>query len=229
MNSSVWKFMEIVAANHQVGPVIEFGSLQIPWMKYGQALAMPDLREFFPGIEYIGCDLKTGPGVDVVYDILDDRNRSCLHVDDGKAKTVIALETLEHCENPFKAVESLKRLVAQDGVIVLSTPFSHPIHQMPDYWRFTPQGMWKLLDTNELYCRVYFQGDLALPRTIYALATKQESVLNKLTIEVEKRLYELPCKSGGEAVYQWAGMPVYLKQRLANPERESWLAEQFTF
>ena len=42
-------------------PIYEFGSLQVP----GQEEAA-DLRPYFPNKQYIGADMRMGPGVDVI-------------------------------------------------------------------------------------------------------------------------------------------------------------------
>ena len=40
-------------------PIFEFGALQVP----GQE-GFADLRPLFPEMEYVGCDLRAGPGVE---------------------------------------------------------------------------------------------------------------------------------------------------------------------
>ena len=46
------------------GPIFEFGSYQVE----GQ-VEYADLRSLFPGKEYVGCDMRPGPGVDRVEDV----------------------------------------------------------------------------------------------------------------------------------------------------------------
>ncbi len=59
---------------------------------------------------------------------------------------VIALEILEHVTRFWVAVEELQRVLAPDGVLLLSTPFHVHIHNHPgDYWRFTPMALDSLL------------------------------------------------------------------------------------
>ena len=56
MRESIKQFVKVVADKLPIlEPIYEFGSLQVP----GQE-SFADLRPFFPGKEYIGCDLKRG-------------------------------------------------------------------------------------------------------------------------------------------------------------------------
>lgn len=55
---------------------------------------------------------------------------------------IIALEVLEHVENPTVAIEECHKALSADGVLVFSTPWITPIHDRPhDYWRMTPQAL----------------------------------------------------------------------------------------
>jgi len=67
---------------------------------------------------------------------------------------VICLEVLEHCQNPFKAVSELKRVLKTQGLLLLTVPFLLQYHgkgstsqghdSYPDYWRFTHEGLQSL-------------------------------------------------------------------------------------
>jgi SAM-dependent methyltransferase len=118
-----------------VGPVVEFGSLQV----VGQE-GYADLRRFFAGLEYTGCDIQPGPGVDSLADI----ERS--GIDAGSVGTVVCLETLEHVRHPWLAMAEILRILKPGGVALFSVPFHHPLHGFPhDYWRMTPAAMRLLL------------------------------------------------------------------------------------
>ena len=67
------------------GPIYEFGSYQVE----GQ-VDYADLRGLFPGRDFIGCDMRPGPGVDRVEDV------SAISLGDGTAGTVLCIETFEH-------------------------------------------------------------------------------------------------------------------------------------
>jgi len=84
---------------------------------------------------YIGIDLESGPGVDVVCDLL---------AWDGTGyDLVICTEMLEHTYDWRSAVNAMKRKLKVGGWIVLTTRSpGFPQHDYPaDHWRFTPQLM----------------------------------------------------------------------------------------
>jgi SAM-dependent methyltransferase len=69
----------------------------------------------------------------------------------GRYDLVICEQVLEHVENPVTAVGNLKALCAPGGMVLVSTPFLIRIHPHPnDFWRFTPDGLKKLLDCQGL-------------------------------------------------------------------------------
>lgn len=116
-------------------PIYEFGAYQVA----GQE-GLTDLRDLFPGRPYVGTDIRPGPGVDRVLDLHD------LDLPDAVVGCALVFETLEHVEYPRRAVAELRRVMRDDGILVVTTPFNFPIHLHPhDYWRFTPQGMASLL------------------------------------------------------------------------------------
>jgi SAM-dependent methyltransferase len=116
-------------------PVVEFGSLQVEADQDG------DLRPLFRGRDYVGTDLREGPGVDRVEDL------RALTFADGEVGTALCLDTLEHCEDPPRACRELARVTARDGgVCVISSVMLFGIHGYPnDYFRFTPEGFRALL------------------------------------------------------------------------------------
>jgi hypothetical protein len=132
-------------------PVVEFGSLQV---EPGQD---SDLRPLFAGSEFIGTDMRDGPGVDRVEDL-----RS-LTFGDGEVGTALCLDTLEHCEDPPAACRELARVTATPGVCVLSSVMLFGVHAYPsDYFRFTPEGLRSLLSGFD-HVRVAGIGDPDIP------------------------------------------------------------------
>jgi SAM-dependent methyltransferase len=120
------------------GPFLETGSKD-----YGNT---QDLRSLFKDRgEYIGCDMLSGKGVDIVQDFTVDFDTLSEAFNNKRFGTIFCLSVLEHCDNPFKMADNMVRLLKPDGHIVISVPFSWQIHGYPhDYWRFTPQGLKKL-------------------------------------------------------------------------------------
>src|SRR6185436_2510530 len=100
MRDDAKTFIELFArAFDPPGPVLEIGSLQT----FGQE-GFADLRAFFPGKPYTGCDRTAGPGVDRVVDA------QALDLPDGSVGTVIAADSLEHFPDPWRAVAEMHRV-----------------------------------------------------------------------------------------------------------------------
>jgi len=162
MRESIKEFVGIVAETLPVSePIYEFGSLQVP----GQE-GFADLRPIFEGKRYIGCDMREGPGVDLVL------NLHAIDLPAESAGTVLILDTLEHVEFARKAVEEAHRILKPNGILVISSVMKFPIHDYPyDYWRFTPEGFRSLLKPFDS-CFVDFAGDQQFPHTVVGLGFK---------------------------------------------------------
>ena len=64
---------------------------------------------------------------------------------DGAFRFVVCTEMLEHVNDPFAVERELCRVTAPGGMLVLTTRFAYPLHDVPaDYWRFTKYGLAKL-------------------------------------------------------------------------------------
>ncbi len=135
MQKAIYNFMRICTTHLPVeAPIYEFGAYRV------QTVPEEDLRPLFEGREYIGSDMRKGPGVDVVLDLHD------LDLADESAACVICLDTLEHVEYPRRALAEMHRVLRPDGIAIISSVFDFPIHNYPsDYWRFTPEAFRSLL------------------------------------------------------------------------------------
>jgi SAM-dependent methyltransferase len=166
MRHSVKKFVEIVTQTLPIAePVYEFGSYQVP----GQE-GFADLRPLFPGKEYVGSDMRQGPGVDRILDLHK------LDLDDASVGTVLCLDTLEHVEYPHRAMDEIHRVVRPGGIAVISSVMKFPIHDHPyDYWRFTPEAFRSLLKPFS-QAHVDFAGDDLFPHTVVGIGVKDAQV-----------------------------------------------------
>ncbi len=145
------------------GPILEIGAFQVP----GQE-DVADLRGYFPDRPYVGLDMRSGPGVDVV------GNVEALPQDDSSVGTVLALNTFEHVRRFWRGFEEIHRILRPDGALLVSCPFYFHVHAYPcDYWRFTPQALEFLL---EPYPSVIlgWHGPEQRPLGVWALAFREE-------------------------------------------------------
>jgi SAM-dependent methyltransferase len=64
---------------------------------------------------------------------------------------VICEQVLEHVEDPWRAARTLHDMCRPGGNVVVSTPFLIRVHPTPfDFWRFTEDGMRRLLSGSGL-------------------------------------------------------------------------------
>ena len=111
------------------GPCFEFGSYQVDGQE-GYA----NLRRLFAHKNYVGCDMRPGPGVDRVEDV------TAISLPDESAGTVLCIETFEHVFEVSKAFNEVFRLLKPGGIFVITSPLNFRIHGYPDdYWRMTPE------------------------------------------------------------------------------------------
>jgi SAM-dependent methyltransferase len=163
MRDNVRTFVQFAAEAFALrGPVYEFGS----YLVEGQETSA-DLRPLFPGRQYIGCDLRPGPGVNRVEDL------AALTLTDGAAQTILCLETLEHVFEVRRAADEMIRVLAPGGVILLAAPLDFHIHDHPsDYWRLTPSCITRLLAPLDAVL-VGWQGSARFPHTVFGIAAKR--------------------------------------------------------
>src|SRR5688572_13003192 len=161
MRDDAKAFVELFArAFHPSGPVLEIGSRQTAGQE-GYA----DLRAIFPGSTYVGCDLAAGPGVDRLTDA------SALDVPDASVGTVLAVDSLEHVADPWRAAAEMRRVLVPGGLCAIAAPFVFPIHHPPDFTRFTPEGMAWLLRSFHA-AGVWSLGCAQWPHTVCAVAVR---------------------------------------------------------
>ena len=93
---------------------------------------------FLPPWKYTGCDVSSGPNVDLVME-----NEYSVPAPEQAFDLVICGNTLEHIRNPFIAMQEMARLTSK--LLIIGAPFIHPEHRYPlDCWRFLPDGMREL-------------------------------------------------------------------------------------
>ena len=97
------------------------------------------VRDLFPDSDYIGIDIRSGSGVDLVLDVTEAPYKFGAQAFD----LVLCVETLEHVRQPFHALLAIWDMLRPDGVLLLtmaSFDFTGacPYHAEPqDFWRFS--------------------------------------------------------------------------------------------
>lgn len=144
-------------------PIWEVGSYLVP----GQE-DLADLRQLFPGKEYVGLDMRPGLGVDRI------ENIEHLNAPDESAGSILCLNTLEHVQDIYAGARELHRVLRPGGLLVVTTPFEFVIHDYPgDYWRFTPQAL-ALLARPFPTRLLGTQGYAAQPHITFLIAFKED-------------------------------------------------------
>lgn len=132
MRSTFYDLLRRLSASPDLRePIVEFGAARVVGQTH-----RPTVKSMFPGRFITGSDMNLGPGVDHVQDLCR------LALRDGSIGTAIMLDTLEHVEEPRVAMSELRRCLARDGILVVTTVFFFPIHKLPsDYRRYTADGI----------------------------------------------------------------------------------------
>ena len=81
-----------------------------------------------------GNSLHGNEYIDIETDISQE-----LPLEDNSFDTIICSDVLEHIWNPEFTLSELKRVCRKGGHIIINTPFSYWMHEVPyDYHRYTP-------------------------------------------------------------------------------------------
>jgi SAM-dependent methyltransferase len=99
------------------------------------------VRPLFGGCEFVGVDMREGPGVDRVASSHD------LPFDDGQFDVVVSTEMLEHDPYPWVSMAEMGRVLVPGGLLVVTARGNgFKLHAYPDdYWRFMPSSFPVLL------------------------------------------------------------------------------------
>jgi SAM-dependent methyltransferase len=104
-------------------------------------------------LEARGLDVKT---LDVSADAGADYQGAveCTGLADESFDVVLCTQVLEHCDDPFRGIREIRRILAPGGHAILSVPHVWFFHPHPrDHWRFTQQGLARLCESAGLEVR----------------------------------------------------------------------------
>ena len=112
--------------------VLEVGSLDVSG-------SLRPIVEFYNPREYIGVDIVSGRGVDLICDARD----LIAAFGPDSFDLVLSTEMLEHVHHWKDAIHNLKAVTRPGGTILVTTRSEgFPYHGYPhDYWRFAPGDM----------------------------------------------------------------------------------------
>jgi SAM-dependent methyltransferase len=115
--------------------ILEVGSLDV------NGSARPFVELLKPA-EYLGSDITSGRGVDVVCDVNDIVKR----FGPNRFDVVLSTEMLEHIRDWRAAVHAIKTVCKPGGVIVITTrSMGFPYHGYPfDYWRYETEDLTRI-------------------------------------------------------------------------------------
>lgn len=89
-------------------------------------------NKYVPYTKYLTLDINEKSKPDICSDLHSIKWES------NYFDTVIAIEVLEHIQNPQKAINEMLRILKPNGICIISTRFIHAYHAGPkDYYRFT--------------------------------------------------------------------------------------------
>lgn len=143
------------------GPIFEFGSFRVPGQQH-----LPFIRDYFPRTTVVGCDIRTGPGVDRLEDLHQ------LTLADESIGTALIFDTIEHVRDPWRAMSEVHRCLAPGGLLVMSSVWFFPIHAYPDdYWRFTSSAF-RVLMRDYHVIAAEMAGLARMPHTVVGVASK---------------------------------------------------------
>ncbi len=98
------------------------------------------------GVNVVHTDLKSGPGIDVSADLLDDHGFAKLRA--VAPRFVLCANVLEHVEDPAAFANRCLDLLPAGGRVLFTVPGSYPYHLDPidTMFRPTPDEILALLD-----------------------------------------------------------------------------------
>jgi SAM-dependent methyltransferase len=137
------------------------------------------------GLDYTGCDLTAGPGVDVVADITLGFAEIDRAFAGRRFDLVMSLNTLEHIFEPLKALDNMLALVRPGCFLLIVAPCVWEPHSWPyDYYRLLPDFFTRYAETRRL----------AVVESSMFLSTRDT---RKFSPDVTAFPVELPVRAGG--------------------------------
>ena len=118
---------ELFVKGRNYGALIDYGCGNMPYRPI-----------FAPHVtRYLGCDFH---GNDLAEAQLTAKGE--LPCERGSADVVLSSQVLEHCESPSGYLRKCRRVLRDNGLLILSTHGVWRYHRDPhDFWRWTSEGL----------------------------------------------------------------------------------------
>ncbi len=110
------------------------------------------VQPLLPQAIYVGIDKEAGPNVDLVHDIEQRRP-------EGYFDLILCTNVLEHTVYPQHAAIHMVEALAPGGWIIVTVPWDIHIHDRPDRWRISPDGMECMFGHLEEFKSDFHKGD----------------------------------------------------------------------
>jgi SAM-dependent methyltransferase len=134
------------------------------------------LFEKFVG-QYIGCDLMGNEQAECILEKPD-----CIPFADGSAAIVLSTSVLEHVVDPASYLTECHRVLADNGLLILSTHGVWRYHPDPlDLWRWTSEGLRRVIQKSG-FSILHFRGVLGPGAT--GLQLWQDATLDRLPLSL---------------------------------------------
>jgi SAM-dependent methyltransferase len=130
------EFLEECAREHARGTMVDIGCGAKPYE--------PVFRNSVTS--HIGVDIPDSPHgisrIDVTGSAYDTG------LPDSSCDVVLCTEVLEHLEDPIAGVREMRRVLTDEGVVILTVPLFWPVHEAPrDFYRYSEYGLRHLFET----------------------------------------------------------------------------------
>jgi SAM-dependent methyltransferase len=111
-------------------------------------------EQYFPNVDNYVCS-NIGRDFDVYLDITNNE------LPDNSVENYLCISVLQHVFDTQKAFDEIHRTLVPGGKLLLVVPFAYPVHDVVDYWRFSPNSFDKLLKDFELLEFTHLGGVLS--------------------------------------------------------------------
>lgn len=172
------------------------GQARAPVLQVGSRVAKVDgversWRNLLRHLDFTGLDIAAGDNVDVVADLTAPFDTLDGALGGRRYNFIICQHVLEHVRQPWIAADNLTRLLAEDGLLYVATPWVQSFHGYPnDYWRFSFAGLRELFPSIEFF-DMYWSGTGAGVDAAYKMLVDGRIDLERTPYEVEGELFQI--------------------------------------